>query len=370
MNTPPDHESDDPWFLLAGRSNAVHTPEPPALRIQIIEDVEPLDAQIGVSPKKTAPDALHDALFGQPEPTELEIAAVGGDPSAVPAMQTYAILDAARTVNLPEMLEQSGLEHRCLFKGKAYDELKNVAPWIVHLEEGSSFTRNLFTRTDAAWHFWGAGVGIHVRSRGSLDDMYRHFRKFTRIQDERGKWHYLAFWSHPLGIQMFLRGNETAISPLVRKILAMPNHALSVMVASDDVCAVIDNPHGRDDAKQSWILTRPAWDFIRQVRREQQFDEVAQITWRHAAPHIAVREREFFTTLRGKRDLWFQIGFWRRDHLAKLCSWESLLGPDFLEGYADGAVREIVRSSRSPHEAVARIEALLDSHPVRPVAER
>ncbi|MFV0644700.1 MAG: hypothetical protein ACK5NN_09415, partial [Sphingomonadaceae bacterium] len=36
--------------------------------------------------------------------------------------------------------------------------------------------------------------GIYVRSRGSLDDMWKHFRKFTRVQDESGKWAYLNFW--------------------------------------------------------------------------------------------------------------------------------------------------------------------------------
>lgn len=33
--------------------------------------------------------------------------------------------------NLPVLLEASPLEHRCLFKGSAYDALKDVAPWVV-----------------------------------------------------------------------------------------------------------------------------------------------------------------------------------------------------------------------------------------------
>lgn len=96
--------------------------------------------------------------------------------------------------NLPELLERSGLEHRCLFKGDAYDELKNVAPWIVRLEEGSAFTRNLFTRSDASWHLWEREPGIYFRSRGALDEMWRHFRKFTRVQDKDQQWFYWRFW--------------------------------------------------------------------------------------------------------------------------------------------------------------------------------
>lgn len=187
MSIPPDQDSNDPWMQLPG-SAAAGQPEPdrPVLHVNAIEGVEPLDTLIGVFPKKTAPDALHDALFGQPEPTAVEIEAAGGDPAAVPPMQTYAILDAAKVTNLPELLERSGLDHRCLFKGAAYDELKNVAPWIVRLEEDNAFTRNLFTRSEAHWHLWDKEPGIYVRSRGTLDDMWRHFRKFIMVENVNG----------------------------------------------------------------------------------------------------------------------------------------------------------------------------------------
>ena len=189
---------DDPWTLRTGMPGEAHS-EPaaqaaPDLRIEIIEGVEPLDAQLGVFPKKTVPDALFDALFGQPDPSPAEVEAAGGDALAVPPMQTFAILDAAKVMNLPELLEDRGLEHRCLFKGDAYDEMKDVAPWVVRLEEDNNFTRNLFTRSDAYWHLWGGEPGIYVRSRNTFERIYRHFRNFTRVQDETGKWYYWRFW--------------------------------------------------------------------------------------------------------------------------------------------------------------------------------
>lgn len=195
MSVRPDQRRNDPWVPSSGDILAASVePEQPVLRIETIEGVEPLDAQVGTFPKKTIPDALHDALFGQPSPTAAEIKAVGGDPAVVPPMQTYAILDAAKLTNLPDLLERSGLEHRCLFKGAAYDELKTVAPWIVRLENGNSFTRNLFTRSDAHWHLWNQELGIFFRSRGSLGDMWKHFRKFTKVRDEGGRWFYFRFW--------------------------------------------------------------------------------------------------------------------------------------------------------------------------------
>ncbi len=169
-------------------------PQPPALVIEQIDGVEPLDEQFGVAAIKTVPDALYDALFGFADQKEVGIEVANSDSARMLPLHTYAILDAAKVVNLAEMLECSGLEHRCLFKGAAYDDMKDVAPWVVRLEEDNSFTRNLFTRSSAPWHMWNAGPGIYLRSHGTLDDMWAHFRKFTRVQDENGKWFYFRFW--------------------------------------------------------------------------------------------------------------------------------------------------------------------------------
>lgn len=167
------------------------------LVIESIDGVEPLDSQFGVYPQKTVPDALHLPLFGQPEPTEQEIEQAGGEVDNVPPMQTYAILDAAKVVNFTTMLSASKLQYKCLFKGEAFDELKEVAPYIVQLEENNDFTRNLFSHEPdktVPWFMWDQEPGIYVRSRTDLNTMQRHFRKFTKVQDENGKWFYFRFW--------------------------------------------------------------------------------------------------------------------------------------------------------------------------------
>ncbi|MDO5642151.1 MAG: DUF4123 domain-containing protein [Paracoccus sp. (in: a-proteobacteria)] len=196
-------DNGDPWLLKPGQVST--TAARPALQIETIEHVEPLGSQIGSFPKKTVPDALHDALFGQLTPTEAEITAAGGDASTVPPLQTYAVLDAAKFVNLPELLADSGLKHCCLFKGDAYDELKDVAPWTVRLEEGSSFTRNLFTRSDGPWHLWDSEPGIYIRSRTGLAALHSHLRKFFKLRDEAGAWYYLRLHD-PRVTRALLRG--------------------------------------------------------------------------------------------------------------------------------------------------------------------
>ena len=182
---------DDYWTQIY---SVPETPSEPHLNIEIIEGIEPLDEQFGVADPKTVPDALYGPLFRQPEPTEDELVQAGGLPTKVPPLHTYAILDAAKVPDLPELLAASGLENRCLFKGEVFDELKGVAPWVVRLEDGNSFTRNLFTRSDAGWHLWDKQPGIYLRSRETLDELWVHFRKFTKVKDEQGKWFFFRFW--------------------------------------------------------------------------------------------------------------------------------------------------------------------------------
>jgi len=174
------HDIDDYWTVQV--SNVPETIDVPSLRIEAIEGVEPLTSQFSVINPNTVPDALHEPLWGQPE-----------DCKAAP-MHTYVILDAAKVPNLPELLEESGLAHRCLFNGKAYNDLKDVAPWVVRLEEGNTFTRNIFISSDAPWHLWDQKPGIFVRSRSSLEHIWQHFRKFTKVQDENGVYEYFRFW--------------------------------------------------------------------------------------------------------------------------------------------------------------------------------
>lgn len=189
----------------------------PALTVETIKGVEPLDNQLGIEPKKAVPDALREVLFDQPKLTGAETASVGGDPARILLLQTYAILDAAKVTCLPEMLEDSGLDHASLFQGETAKELRDVAPWIVRLEESHRFTRNLFTQGDAPWNMWDLEPGIFLRSTGSLNDMRRHLRKYIRVQNEKGKWLYWRFWEpkwivdmlgelHPNQKEAFLSG--------------------------------------------------------------------------------------------------------------------------------------------------------------------
>ncbi|RLJ60417.1 uncharacterized protein DUF4123 [Litoreibacter meonggei] len=155
--------------------------------VDVISDLAPLDAQTDTTQRKSVPDALRAQLFGP----------IGqGSPA------TFAILDAAKIPNLPEILASTELEHQCLFTGDALEELGHVAPWIVALEDDDTFTRSLFTLTDppSPWTHWAKDAGIYLRSTAPLTALHAHFRKFTKVrmdgvpEGDRAEWQYFRFY--------------------------------------------------------------------------------------------------------------------------------------------------------------------------------
>lgn len=342
-------ESDtyDPWLDLRGSSATDPAgSEHPASRIETIEGVEPLDAQLGAFPKKTVPDALSDVMFGQPGPIAAEIEAAGGKATAVSPMQTYAILDAAQVINLPELLEDSGLEHCCLFKGSAYDELKNVAPWIVRLEEGNSFTRNLFSRSDAPWHLWDTDPGIYVRSRGTLEEMARHFRKFTRVQDESGKWFYFRFWK-PFPMLHYIKGLSERPRIVLRWFGVHDGTAITVLLLPlrrESAVACVTLAKFPDDGFSAPInLTASDRATIAKARVETRLDELSDLLARTFPEMFDRTELKLDFLVRRTVSRMQQFGLLQAKALFTTCAWELAHGPDFELRDPEGILANILR---------------------------
>lgn len=194
---------------MTGMSGNAVNPRP-EFTIQTIEGVKPLDGQFGVATPLTVPAALRDGLFGQSELIE--------DRAILP-LHTYVILDAAKVMGLVEMLETSGLDYACLFKGEATMELRDVAPYLVMLEETSAFTRNLFTKGDAGWQMWNSQPGIYLRSTQDFQSIWRHFRKFIKVQDYTGRWLYVRFWE-PATFGAFTKIDSSSEQWLTRLLMA------------------------------------------------------------------------------------------------------------------------------------------------------
>jgi len=332
------------------------------LHIEEIKGVEPLDSQFGMHPPKTVPDALYQPLFGQPDPTPAEVVQYGSA-DKVPPLHTYAILDAAKVVNFVEMLEASGLEHRCLFKGDAAEEMRDVAPYVVRLEEDVDFTRNLFSfdpEQEVPWFMWSREPGIYVRSRGTLEDMWRHFRKFTKVQDESGKWYYFRFWESPVSTHLLSLGNSPELQQLVLPMFPAAHPTVTILVLSQYMTIALSRYAESKPPATRPTMTKMVQETMRHLRKKYEFEKLIKISIRHIPLALRSNEKEIAEHLRSKRNMFYNLGFWRRDHLAKLCCWEIMLGPDFLQTYAQGEIWRIITAVKAAHEAIEQIEAFLD----------
>jgi hypothetical protein len=91
----------------------------------------------------------------------------------------YAILDAARSERILELLHESVEECQSLYEGPHGAALTDVAPFLVSLHRTDSWLlENLIQEG------WDANWGIYLTSPEPLLKVRRHFRKFLMVEAE------------------------------------------------------------------------------------------------------------------------------------------------------------------------------------------
>lgn len=111
--------------------------------------------------------------------------------------RTYAILDASQIQGLPDMMEAWEMQYRCLYKGQMAEELRDLAPYLVHLRPYHRITGWLFKAGQAQNQLWEVDYGCFVLSEDDIDTLQAHFRHYNTVQTD-GTDHrlFLRFWSN------------------------------------------------------------------------------------------------------------------------------------------------------------------------------
>lgn len=152
-------------------------------------DIPPLPEQIGIPfwDKEWITPELKELLFGRPE-------------NSHGTLRTYFIVDAKLQKNVTGLFDPDGLDVpiRCLFKGEAAEELKSVAPFLIDmtLPDGAWDNKDIvpdFHKKFFDKH-WSHNTGIFIRTPASMDVVWNHFRKFTRVPEESGEIVFFRFW--------------------------------------------------------------------------------------------------------------------------------------------------------------------------------
>ncbi len=95
----------------------------------------------------------------------------------------FALVDGARDKRIEPLVNNSHLEHDCLFAGQMSYALRRAAPHIVKLEPDATFTHTLLSKG------WGNAWGIFVigKAQLTLSSVRHHFRRIARVQGTNGK---------------------------------------------------------------------------------------------------------------------------------------------------------------------------------------
>ena len=114
-----------------------------------------------------------------------------GEPSAL-----YAILDAARDDEVLPWVRECGAPTECLYDGWQAQELLDVAPFLVSLDDPA-------VRADLVARSWGRAWGVFLASGAEMREVRRHLRRFLRVRVE-GSGRMLFRYYDPRVLRAFL----------------------------------------------------------------------------------------------------------------------------------------------------------------------
>jgi Domain of unknown function (DUF4123) len=179
----------------------------------------------------TANEAALEVLMN---PTLLDLAAVlfgmlsGGE-------SLYAILDGARTFDIPFRLRSANVAHDSLYEGRSKEVLWHVAPYLVYGAQDAAFFHWVLEQG------WGDSWGIFLTSQASLEDLHRHFRHFLLVKTEDDRELFFRFYD-PRVLRVFLptcapEGAMAFFGPVSCYLMEgeQPNTLLKFMTSQDGV---------------------------------------------------------------------------------------------------------------------------------------
>jgi hypothetical protein len=109
-----------------------------------------------------------------------------------------AVLDAARTLRILEVMRESVEAYRSLYEGIKGDALAMVAPYLVRVPRESRLLRQLVQEG------WGHGWGLYLTSRRPFDEVRTQLRRLLMVRnDQTGRAMYFRFYD-PQMLRLFL----------------------------------------------------------------------------------------------------------------------------------------------------------------------
>lgn len=264
-------------------------------------------------------------------------------------INTYVIVDPTlrKTISGLFDLDVLDAQSQCLFNGRAAEENKEVAPYLVDATVYASDQVPRFNRTFIDDH-WGRNTGIIIRSRATFEEVRKHFRRFTKLRHEnREGWVFFRFWDPRIASVYFRTIQQSALRAeqwfgrglIDSFVIEEDNGSKATTFRSNGSFDQSNIPAG------SVVLTdwemRPfqisAYD--RDVARmaDALKDNFSSEFRNYSTENIEELIRPTLTRFQ-------QLGFRRKENLYVIAAWGMFFGSDFIEKDNDGILAKICAS--------------------------
>lgn len=109
----------------------------------------------------------------------------------------YALLDAAISPQIPEMLRATALQHEILYEGDAAEEMADFGPYLICMDARADVLSDFVAES------WGKSWGFFLYSRLAFADLRRALRRFIMVRLPDGRSAYFRFYD-PRVLRVFL----------------------------------------------------------------------------------------------------------------------------------------------------------------------
>ena len=131
----------------------------------------------------------------------------------VDGTRAFAVLDGASVPDLPMKIYQMQPHSVCLYRGELEPDLAEVAPYLVELFPGTTFTDWLLSEGTQGDHW-----GIFARSPFSLTELRKHFRKFLTVYDDAGKPLLFRYYDPRVLVKFLPTCDEEALEKIFARV--------------------------------------------------------------------------------------------------------------------------------------------------------
>jgi pSer/pThr/pTyr-binding forkhead associated (FHA) protein len=114
------------------------------------------------------------------------------------AAPLFAVLDAARTLRIIEVLRESAEEYRSLYEGIKGEALAMQAPYLVSLPKGSRLLPQLVLEG------WGRRWGIYLSCRRPFDEVRTQLRRISMVHNDQTRERMYFRFYDPRMLRLFL----------------------------------------------------------------------------------------------------------------------------------------------------------------------